>query len=181
MCMVSCDSIFHIKGSKSQDTTSQVNELCSIYNIVESGAIFAEKTDFAIKIESDSLSDIATQYFSSVTYEVININTANNTATIEIHVPDLIRILSKVIDQVVDGVTNQDYEDILEKVKSELIVEISNDHVETITSQVDLELEANSDGKYMLIPNDNLYDIIYGSVEQTYVDALIKIIGGQSK
>lgn len=157
-----------------KDTYSELQMSGSYYDNITDFKRAGNDTDVNESVES--MSGVAKSYLQSVTYEIKELDKENKIATLEVSVPNFTQVLPQIVSDVLAENEDASYEDLLQIVKSELEKVLSNENIEKTTT-VDLPIEEN-DGEYKLIYNEQWEQIVFGSLENMYIEYYRTMIGG---
>lgn len=127
--------------------------------------------------DAEITSDLVKSYFQGITYEIVELDKDNKFATVNVSVPDLTKILPQIISDVLTKNPDATYDELLSIVQSKLEKELTSDGAEKNTTTLDLPIE-EKDGKYLLIYNEQWEEIVFGSLEEMYLDYYRTMIGG---
>ncbi len=133
--------------------------------------------DIDVNESEENTSSVAKSYMQSVTYEIKELDKDNEIATLEVSVPNFMQMLPQIVSDVLAENEDASYEDLLQIVQSELEKALSKEDIEKTTTTVDLPIEEN-DGEYKLIYNEQWEQIVFGSLENMYIEYYRTMIGG---
>ncbi len=157
------------------DTSDELQMSGSYYDNITDFKYFGNDTN--INENMESVSGVAKSYLQSVTYEIKELDKENKLATLEVSVPNFTQVLSQIVSDVLAENEDASYVDLLQIVQSELENTLSNEDIEKTTSTVDLPIEEN-DGEYKLVYNEQWEQIVFGSLENMYIEYYRTMIGG---
>lgn len=157
---------------------------CATSGLQMSGSYYDNIADFKragndedVSESMENISGVAKSYLQSVTYEIKELDKDNEIATLEVNVPNFTQVLPQIVSNVLVENEDASYEDLLQIVQSELEKTLSNDGIEKITTTIDLPIEEKN-SEYKLIYNEQWEQIIYGSLENMYIEYYRAMIGG---
>ena len=149
-----------------------------------SGSYYDNFADFkGVEHEADvnesveSISCVTKSYLQNVTYEIKKLDKENKVATLEVSVPNFTQVLPQIVSNVLTENENVAYEELLEIVQSELEKTFSNESVEKTKTIIDMSIE-EIDGEYKLVYNEQWEQIVFGSLENMYIEYYRTMIGG---
>lgn len=158
-----------------KDTSSELQMSGSYYDNITDFKRAGNDTDVNESVVSTS--GVAKSYLQSVTYEIKELDKENKVATLEVSVPNFTQVLPQIVSDVLAENEDASYEDLLQIVQSEMEKALSNEDIEKKTTTVDLPIEEN-DGEYKLIYNEQWEQIVFGSLENMYIEYYRTMIGG---
>lgn len=124
----------------------------------------------------ESMSGIAKSYLKSVTYEIKKLDKDNEIATLEVGVPNVTQVLPQIVFDVLAENKDASYEELLQIVQSKFEKMLSNEGIEKIVTTIDLPIEKN-DGEYKLIYNEQWEQIVFGNLENIYIEYYRTMMG----
>lgn len=129
---------------------------------------------------SDSLSNstgVTKAYLQGITYNIEDLDRENRIATLTISVPNLAEALPQTVTKVMAENPDASYEELLLMVQNELNNLLTNDELEITTTTLDLPFD-EIDGEYKLIYNEQWEKIVFGRLEEMYIEYYRTMIGG---
>ncbi len=147
-----------------------------------SGSYYENFSDFAgtDSQESAAVEDtpaITKAYLQGVTYEIVELDKDNGVATLEVSVPNLAQLLPQIVNNVLADYEGTSYENLLRLVQAEVETALSDEAIEKTTTVIDLPIEEIS-GEYKLIYNEQWEQIVFGGLEDMYIEYYRTMIGG---
>lgn len=132
-----------------------------------------------LEIDSEYENDITELYLQSVTNKIVELDADNGIATVEVSIPDLTELLPQTVTNALRENEETAYEELLRIIQTEVEKAISNQDIEKITTTVVLPVE-EINGEYKPVYNEQWEEIVFGSLEDMYIDYFHTMIGGLS-
>lgn len=145
----------------------------------EKGTLYNNASDFVVNGDSEHASTLSQAFIKEITYEIIEIDEADMTATVVVSVPVISEKLSDVVDNVIINNQNMEYDELLSSVKDKFQAALELDDLPKKETTIELSIK-NTDNGYKLVPNDEWNQVIYGDIENMYLDYLKTLIGGMT-
>lgn len=149
------------------------------YGLSEKGILYDNVTDFEVNADTEHTSSLSQAFIKEITYEIIEIDEADMTATVVVSVPVISEKLSDVVDNVIINNQNMEYDELLSSVKDKFQAALELDDLPKKETTIELSIK-NTDNGYKLVPNDEWNQVIYGDIENMYLDYLKTLIGGMT-
>lgn len=134
-------------------------------------------TDIQESATVEDASAITKAYLQGVTYEIIELDKDNGVATLEVSVPNFTQLLPQIVTNVLAANEGASYEELLQIVQSEVEKALTDEGVEKTITTIDLPVEERN-GEYKLIYNEQWDQIVFGSLEDMYIEYYRTMIGG---
>ncbi len=164
--------------------TTSCNKKDASSELRMSGAYYDNITDFKrtgndtnVNESMENMSGVAKSYLQSVTYVITGLDKENKVATLEVSVPNFTKVLPRIVTDVLAENENASYENLFQLVQSELEKALSAEGIEKTVATVDLPIEENN-GEYKLVYNEQWEQIVWGSLEDMYIEYYRVMIGG---
>lgn len=119
--------------------------------------------------------DLAKAFSESVYYEVSNIEWQGEkgVAQVTISTPDLSKVISDSIQQVLSNNKTQEYSELLETAKENIETNLISQDYPTIEKTIEMDVKKTDSG-FTLISNDDFERIISGNVEEIFINLLME-------
>lgn len=147
-----------------------------------SGSYFDNISDFADTEYQDTtsveeVSGVTQAYLQGVTYEIVELDEENKVATLDVSVPNFTKVLPQIVTDVMAENEEASYDELLQIVQEELEKALSDESVEHTTATIELPFE-EVDGEYKLIHNEEWEQLVFGGLQEMYVEYYRTMIGG---
>lgn len=149
------------------------------YGLSEKGTLYDNISDFEVNADTEHTSSLSQTFLKEITYEIIEIDEDKMIATVIVSVPDISEKLPDVVDNVIIDNQNMEYDELLSSVKENFQTALESDDLPKKETTIELSIENTDDG-YKLVPNDEWNQVIYGDIENMYLDYLKALIGGMT-
>jgi len=149
------------------------------YGLSEKGILYDNVTDFEVNADTEHTSSLSRAFLKEITYEIIEIDEDKMTATIIVSVPDISEKLPNVVDDAIIDNQNMEYDELLSSVKEKFQAALESDDLTKKETTIELSIK-NADDGYKLVPNDKWNQVIYGDIENMYLEYLKTLIGGMT-
>lgn len=118
-------------------------------------------------------SELTSSFGNKITYEVEDIKWDGNSglASVTVTTPNLEIIISDSINSAIESCGTDDYNVLLNQVKSNIQETLESDNCPIVNHEVEMEAEKHDDN-YTLISNETFEKIIQGNVENIFLNAL---------
>lgn len=118
-------------------------------------------------------SELTSSFDNKISYEVEDIKWDGNSglASVTVTTPDLEIIISDSINSAIELCGTDDYNELLNQVKSDIQEALESDNCPMINHEVEMKAEKHDDD-YTLISNETFEKIIQGNVEDIFLNAL---------
>lgn len=118
-------------------------------------------------------SELTSSFGNKITYEVEDIKWDGNSglASVTVTTPNLEIIISDSINSAIESCGTDDYNVLLNQVKSNIQEILESDNCPIVNHEVEMEAEKHDDN-YTLISNETFEKIIQGNVENIFLNAL---------
>lgn len=128
-------------------------------------------------VSAEGLSGVTQAYLQGVTYRIVKLDEDNKVATLDVHVPNFTKILPQIVTDVMEENEEASYDDLLLLVQAELEKALSDEAVECTTTTIELPLREVG-GEYKLVCNEVWDELIFGSLQEMYLECYRTMIGG---
>lgn len=123
-------------------------------------------------------SGVVKAYLQGVVYEIKELDEKNMLATVEVSVPDFGGVLEETIDRVVTENEGKSFEELLALVRAEMETALQDENIKRTSSEVTMTVE-EADGIYKLVYNEQWTQLVFGDMEQMYVESFQRMLGGE--
>lgn len=121
-------------------------------------------------------SELSTEFLSSISFEISEIDKKGMTVTINLKVPQIVDTLNEVAEKTISSNPNMDYDKLKTLIENEIIAYLSSDSVDLKEATITLPLE-EVDKEYKISATEEWNRLIYGELIQAYIDAFSQIGG----
>lgn len=149
------------------------------YGLSKKGTLYDNISDFEVNADTEHTSSLSQAFLKEITYEIIEIDEDEMIATVIVYVPDISEKLPDVVDVAIIDNQNMEYDKRLSSVKEKFQVALESEDLPKKETTVELSIKNTDDG-YKLIPNEEWNQVIYGDIENMYIDYLKTLIGGMT-
>lgn len=130
------------------------------------------------KGSAESASGVVKAYLQGVVYEIKILDEKNMLATVEVTVPDFGGVLEETIGRVVLENEGTSFEELLALVQTEMETALLDENTRRTTAEVTMAIE-EVDGSYQLVYNEQWTQLVFGDMEQMYVESFQRMLGGE--
>lgn len=134
-----------------------------------SGYYVDNKEDFYDVIDTETSADTVAAYLKNIEYTVDNIDKKGECVTLTVYVPVLSEILKNSINNYVDEVSEENYDEILTKVKSEVAEMLESGQNSTISETFTIPI-IYEERKWFIVQSDEFYNFI----SEPFYQALVR-------
>ena len=119
--------------------------------------------------------DLAKAFSETVYYKVSNIEWQGEkgVAEVTISTPDLSKVISDSIQQVLSKSDTEDYNELLQTAKGNIEAVLTSEECPTIEKTIKMDAKKTDSG-FTLISNDDFERIISGNVEEIFINLLME-------
>lgn len=126
---------------------------------------------------AESASGVVKAYLQGVVYEIKKLDEKNMLATVEVTVPDFGGVLEETIERVVLENEGKPFDELLELVRTEIEAALLDESIQRTTTEMSMAVE-EVDGSYKLVYNEQWTQLVFGNMEQMYVESFQRMLGG---
>lgn len=147
------------------------------FGLRNKGTLSDNISEFNVNADTQHTSVLSNAYLNKVFYEIVDIDKNSMTAAVDFYVPDISNELTDIIDEILAENPDSEYDQLLAVAKEKLESALESEDCPRTKTTINLEI-MNTDDGYKLIPNDEWNSIVYGGIEELYIQYLKDWIGG---
>lgn len=149
------------------------------YGLNEKGTLYDNASDFEINSDTEHLSSLSKSFLKKISYKIVEIDEDKMIATVVVSVPDISQNLPEFVDNAIINNNNMEYDELLAFVKKQFQTTLESEDWPQKETTMELSIKETEDG-YKLVPNDEWNKVIYGDIENLYLEYLKTLIGGMT-
>lgn len=127
---------------------------------------------------AESASGVVKAYLQGVIYEIKKLDEKNMLATVEVTIPDFGGVLEETIGRVVLENEGKSFEELLALVHTEMETALLDENTRHTTAELTMAIE-EVDDSYQLVYNEQWTQLVFGNMEQMYVESFQRMLGGE--
>lgn len=135
--------------------------------------IHTSLTDIVLKSDESEGSLVSNAFKQQISIEIKKINKETETASIEISVPILSDTLEDIVNKSIDENPDMSYDELIDLTENSIADALNSGKFKIKVSTLNVPYQ-EINGKVSIVPNDELYDLIYGELQDMYMNLLIE-------